>query len=56
MRTPNAGYTGVTYTRFYVNVTTGFMGPHAGLPSGGNTVIGGALNGIQLRKLCDPVS
>jgi len=47
---------GVTYTRFLVNVTNGFMGPHAGLPAGGNTTLGGPLNGIQLRKLCQPAS
>jgi hypothetical protein len=43
---------GVTYSRFTVNVTNGFMGPHAGLPSGGDPVIGGPLNGMQLRLLC----
>jgi hypothetical protein len=42
---------GLTYSRFLVHVTTGFMGPHAGIPDGGSTLVGGALNGIQLRKL-----
>jgi len=45
---------GVTYARHLVTVTNGFMGPHAGLPAGGNTFIGGALNGIQLRKVGPP--
>jgi hypothetical protein len=42
---------GVTYARHIVHVSTGFMGPHSGLPNGGNTVIGGAMNGMQLRKV-----
>lgn len=43
---------GVTYARHIVHVSaSGFMGPHSGLPNGGNTLIGGAMNGIQLRKI-----
>ena len=48
---PGSHQLGVTYTRHIVQVTSGFMGPHAGLPDGGDTGIGSALNGIQLRKL-----
>ena len=43
----------VTYARHIVQVTSGFMGPHDGVPSGGNYTIGAALNGIQLRRLAD---
>jgi hypothetical protein len=42
---------GVTYVRHTVEVTTGFMGPHSGLPNGGNPTIGAMMNGIQLRKI-----
>jgi len=42
---------GVSYTRTIVEVTNGFMGPHAGLAPGGDPVLGGAINGLQIRKL-----
>lgn len=45
---------GVTFARHLVTVTTGFMGPHAGLPNGGNTAIGGPLNGMQLHLVGPP--
>jgi len=48
---PGQHVEGVTYTRHYVNVTTGFMGPHEGLPNDGDPIIGSALNGIQLRRI-----
>lgn len=47
---------GVTYALHTVEVTNGFMGPHAGLPFGeGDPVVGSVMNGIQLRKI-DAVS
>ena len=42
---------GVTYARHIVEVTTGFLGPHSGVPDGGNYEIGAALNGIQIRLM-----
>jgi hypothetical protein len=45
---------GVTYARHIVQVTNGFMGPHAGIPDFGDPIIGGALNGIQLHKIGGP--
>lgn len=42
---------GVTYTRATVNVFNGFMGPHMGIGAGGSSLLGGAVNGLQLRKL-----
>jgi hypothetical protein len=42
---------GITYVRHVVQVTNGFMGPHSGLPNGGDTAIGAMMNGIQLRKI-----
>jgi hypothetical protein len=45
---------GVTYARFIVPVTNGFLGPHAGIPDGGSTAIGGALNGLQVRLIGPP--
>jgi hypothetical protein len=42
---------GITYARHIIHVTNGFMGPHAGLPDDGDPAIGGALNGMQLRKV-----
>lgn len=45
---------GISYTRTIVNVTNEFMGPHMGLAPGQNPVLGGAVNGVQLRLLsCD---
>ena len=41
----------VTYARHVVQVTNGFLGPHSGVPSGGNYAIGAAINGIQLRLM-----
>ena len=41
----------VTYARHVVQVTSGFIGPHSGVPSGGDYLTGAALNGIQLRRL-----
>lgn len=48
---PGLHVEGISVARHIVTVTNGFMGPHAGLPDFGDPVIGGALNGIQLRKL-----
>jgi len=45
---------GITYVRHTVEVTTGFMGPHSGLPALGNTTVGAMLNGIQLRLIVPP--
>lgn len=42
---------GLSYVRHIVQVTNGFMGPHSGLPNGGDTAVGAMLNGIQLRKI-----
>lgn len=39
----------VTFVRHYVGVTSGFLGPHSGVPPGGDYGIGAPLNGIQLR-------
>ena len=41
----------ITYARHEVTVTTGFLGPHSGIPVGGDMVIGAALNAIQIRKM-----
>lgn len=48
---PGAHQHGITYARHTVEVTTGFLGLHSGIPAGGNTTIGAALNGMQIRKL-----
>ncbi len=48
---PGAHVEGVTYSRHIVQVTSGNMGLHVGIPSGGNTAIGAAWNGLQLRPL-----
>lgn len=42
---------GISFTRTFVEVTNGFMGPHAGLAPGGDPVLGGAINGMQLRLI-----
>lgn len=44
---------GVTFARHLVEVTDGFLGPHSGVPPGGNFGIGAALDGIQLRRVTD---
>lgn len=41
----------VTYSRDIIEVTNGFIGFHVGIPSGGDTGIGAAFNGFQLRLL-----
>jgi len=48
---PGSHVQGVTYSRHVVQVTSGFMGMHIGIPSGGNTAIGAAWNGLQIRPL-----
>ncbi len=40
----------VTYARHIVE-TLGFLGPHSGVPPGGDFGIGAALNAMQIRKL-----
>ncbi len=39
----------LTYARHIREVNNGFLGPHSGVPSGGDYVTGAALNGIQVR-------
>jgi len=41
----------VTYSRGLIEVDDGFIGFHVGIPSGGDTGIGAAFNGFQLRLL-----
>lgn len=41
----------ITYARHLVEVTNGFLGPHSGVPSGGDFEIGAALNAIQIQPL-----
>lgn len=48
---PGVHTAGVTFARHTIQVTNNFIGPHSGVPSGGNYGIGAALNGIQLRLL-----
>lgn len=53
---PGGQVEGVTYSRHVIEVTNGFMGLHVGIPNGGNTAIGAALNAIQVRPLGeDPI-
>ncbi|MEK6676099.1 MAG: hypothetical protein AABZ47_10655 [Planctomycetota bacterium] len=42
---------GITYARNIIQVTSGNIGLHVGVPSGGNTAIGAAWNGLQIRPL-----
>lgn len=42
---------GVSYTRTFVQVTNGFIGPHAGIAAGGDASLGGAINAMQIRKI-----
>jgi hypothetical protein len=42
-----------SYTRHLVPVTTGFLGPHSGVPAGGDFGIGASLSGIQLRRVVE---
>jgi hypothetical protein len=46
---------GVTYSVHMIEVTTGFIGAHVGMAPGGDTVIGAAVNGMQLRLIGDEV-
>ncbi len=41
----------VTYSRHIITVTNGKIGSHAGIPSGGDTLVGSILNGVQLRRI-----
>jgi len=53
---PGQHIEGVTYSKYNVQVTNGFIGLHVGIPPGGNTHIGAAWNGMQIRPLgVDPV-
>lgn len=42
---------GVTYSRDVIEVTSGHIGWHVGIPSGGATFPGAAFNGFQLTRL-----
>ncbi|MCZ6770646.1 MAG: hypothetical protein O7G83_01505 [Proteobacteria bacterium] len=46
---------GITYSRDIIEVSNGFLGFHVGIPPGGNTEIGAAFNGFQVRRLGDDV-
>ncbi len=49
---PGAQVHGVTYALHTVTVdASGFMGPHSGLASGADPVVGAVCNGMQLRRL-----
>lgn len=48
---PGQHVEGITYSRHTIEVTGGLMAFHVGIPSGGNTSIGAAWNGIQLNYL-----
>lgn len=52
---PGGHVEGITFSRHQLTVTESgslsYIGLHVGIPSGGNTTIGAALNGFQLRKL-----
>lgn len=52
---PGGHEEGITFSRHEITVTQSgimtFMGLHVGVSSGGNTTIGAALNGFQIRKL-----
>ena len=48
---PGQHLEGVTYSKYIINVTNGFMGLHVGIPPGGSTAIGAAWNGMQIRPL-----
>jgi hypothetical protein len=48
---PGQHQEGVTYSRYMVTVTNGFMGLHVGVPPGGNTTIGAAFNALQVRRV-----
>jgi hypothetical protein len=41
----------VTFARQLLTVSAGKLGPHSGIPPGGDPVIGAAMSAIQLRKL-----
>lgn len=45
---------GVTYSYDLIDVTSGHIGWHVGIPAGGDTVIGAAFNGFQLHKVGPP--
>jgi len=48
---PGSHAEGITYSRRIIEVTTGFIGWHVGIPGGGATHPGAALNGFQIRLL-----
>lgn len=48
---PGQHMEGVTFSKYTVNVVNGFIGLHVGIPPGGDTGIGAAWNGMQLRPL-----
>ncbi len=45
---------GATYSYDLINVTSGHIGWHVGIPAGGSTTIGAAFNGFQLHKVGPP--
>jgi len=48
---PGEHQNGITYARHIIEVTSGFLGPHSGVPQDGDYVTGAALNGIQVRQV-----
>ena len=51
---PGQHVEGVTYSKYTIEVVNGFIGLHVGIPPGGNTGIGAAWNGMQLRPVPPP--